>query len=273
MSLSQRARPVGDPPAGAIPPLPAPKTRKSLLVPADVSRSTSLSNLPSKMRTPSSPRPSLSRSPLSNSASNLGSPRSISGGRTPSSPEKSLRRTVSIAAFPQPPKGGSRPSTSSSASGTQNVHSSGSIKAKRDSRVSVRTTSSHRSSKTPSLLNGAGEGKSILNSEVRDQEGSPSQSRNSSAQGSYSTSATTFDDVEDATGHSKSSPKTKEAKGNVIVSVRVRPEPGGAETPRANGEWMVDGRRGLISGGGKEGGDYTYGKDPSKAFLGLSVYD
>ncbi|PLB36708.1 putative kinesin family protein (KipA) [Aspergillus candidus] len=273
MSLSQHARPVGDPPAAVIPQLPAPKTRKSLLVPADISRSTSPSNLPSKMRTPSSPRPSLSKSPLSNSASNLGSPRSISGGRTPSSPEKSLRRTVSIAAFPQPPKGGSRPSTSSSVSGIQNGHSTGSVKAKRDSRVSVRTTSSHRSSKTPSLLNGAGEGKSILSSEAREQEGSPSQSRNSSAQGSYSTSATTFDDVDDATGHSKSGSKSKEAKGNVIVSVRVRPEPGGAETPRANGDWMVDGRRGLISGGGKEGGDYTYDNVFSTQEHNAKVYD
>ncbi|PKY01323.1 kinesin family protein [Aspergillus campestris IBT 28561] len=108
---------------------------------------------------------------------------------------------------------------------------------------------------------------------ARDQEGSPSQSRNSSAQGSYSTSATTFDDVDDATGHSKPGSKSKEAKGNVIVSVRVRPEPGGAETPKANGDWMVDGRRGLISGGGKEGGDYTYDNVFSTQEHNAKVYD
>lgn len=53
--------------------------------------------------------------------------------------------------------------------------------------------------------------------------------------------------------------KQKEAKGNVLVSVRVRPELSGGETPRNHGEWAVDGRQSLISYRGKEGGDYFYG--------------
>lgn len=52
----------------------------------------------------------------------------------------------------------------------------------------------------------------------------------------------------------------KEAKGNVIVSVRVRPEAGGTDVSRVAGEWMVDGRRSLISYKGGEGGEYRYGE-------------
>lgn len=47
-------------------------------------------------------------------------------------------------------------------------------------------------------------------------------------------------------------------KGNVIVSVRVRPDPSGQDKSPSDGEWMVDGRRGLIAYRGKEGGDYHY---------------
>lgn len=173
----------------------------------------------------------------------------------PWSPDKPLRRAISVAAFPQPPRSGSRPSTAVSVSGPQGIKSSGSVKVKRGSRLSAGTTSSYRSSKSSSILNGNIDGKSILSA---DPEGSPSQSRSSSAQGSYSTSATTFEDTEDATIVSKTGLKRKEAKGNVIVSVRVRPDAG--EAPRPGGEYMVDGRRALISYGGKEGGDYYYGK-------------
>ncbi|EAW11785.1 putative kinesin family protein (KipA) [Aspergillus clavatus NRRL 1] len=60
-------------------------------------------------------------------------------------------------------------------------------------------------------------------------------------------------------GASKSNSKHKQARGNVIVSVRVRPDVHGADGPAPNGEWMVDGRRGLVSYRGKEGGgDYLY---------------
>lgn len=141
--------------------------------------------------------------------------------------------------------------------------SSGSIKARKGSRLSTGTTSSYRSSKTPSLLNGNGDGKSIPTG--ADPDASPSQSRSSSAQDSYSTSATTYEDAEDATT-TTSSTKTagaksssKEAKGNVIVSVRVRPDANTTEAARSVGEWGLDGRRGLISYKGKEGGDYHYG--------------
>lgn len=99
---------------------------------------------------------------------------------------------------------------------------------------------------------------------------SPPGSRSSSAQDSCSTSATTFEDVEDARrsrmGTESASVKAtnskmaKEGKGNVIVSVRVRPDAGGGGDKRSEGEWMVDGRRSLVAYRGREGGDYYYGE-------------
>ncbi|KAE8348418.1 kinesin-domain-containing protein [Aspergillus coremiiformis] len=272
-TLPQISRPAANPSAGSLPPLTAPNSRKSLPISSDHVRSPSPSYMSSKMRAPPSPRPSLSKTALSNSASSMNPSRSISTGRTPSSPDKSLRRTISIAAFPQPPKTGSRPSTASSISGIQSLHSSGSVKVKRSSRLSVGTSSSYRSSQTPSLLNGAGESKSIAGTEARDQEASPSQSRSSSAQGSYSTSATTFEDADDIVGTSKPHSKPKEAKGNVIVSVRVRPDVHGTETSKTNGEWTVDTRRSLITFDGKEGGDYYYDNVFSPHEHNAKVYD
>ena len=57
----------------------------------------------------------------------------------------------------------------------------------------------------------------------------------------------------------KRASKSHEGKGNVIVSVRVRPDTG-ASGNKSDGEWMVDGRRSLVSFRGREGGDYYYGK-------------
>jgi centromeric protein E len=133
--------------------------------------------------------------------------------------------------------------------------------------------SDFRSSQTPSLLNGGGAGKSIPLLEghrISDGSGaSQPQSRSSSANGSYSTSATTFEDGDDeARGRARDDEVTptndrkdskgKESKGNVIVSVRVRPDGPGQDSTRAEGEWMVDGRRSLVAYRGKEGGDYHY---------------
>lgn len=48
--------------------------------------------------------------------------------------------------------------------------------------------------------------------------------------------------------------KEKEAKGNITVSVRVRPDTASDSQP--DGEWLVDGRRSLIT---YEGGEHRYG--------------
>lgn len=90
------------------------------------------------------------------------------------------------------------------------------------------------------------------------------QSRSSSAQDSYSTSATTYDDVAEGSTHRSSTDisskrqSKSDSKGNVLVSVRVRPDAGSQEH-RTDGEWTVDGRKSLITYNGKEGGDYIYG--------------
>lgn len=274
-SSPQPSRPITSPPTAALPPLPAQQPRRSLPIPSDISRAPSPSP---KLPVPSTPRPSLIKSQLVRSASKTATLRSTSSGQAPNSPDKTLRRTISISAFPQPPKAGSRPSPSSSISGipstrraspdpAKSVGLSSSSRLKRNSRRSAGTNNSYRSSKTPSFLNGSGDGKSISCIAARDSEGqfsipSPPQSRSSSAQGSYSTSATTFEDADDTTAVAKTGSKPKEAKGNVIVSVRVRPDFNGAETSRTDGDWTVEGRRGLISFRGKEGaGDYYYGKN------------
>ncbi|KAJ5899824.1 hypothetical protein N7495_004568 [Penicillium taxi] len=266
-------RPATNPPTGSLPPLPIPKSRKSVAGP-DGPRAASPFRA-SKLRTPSSPRPASTRSSLANTnpTSNLTSVRSVSSGLTPSSPDKNLRRRISIASFPQPPKASKRSSTPSSVSG-MSVSNPTSVKPRRGSRLSTGTTSSYRSSKTPSLLNGSGDGKSILPEDVRDPEGSPSHSRSSSAQGSScSTSATTFEEGEDATGTGKSSGKPKEAKGNVIVSVRVRPDMNPSDSPRNHGEWAVDGRQSLIAHRGKDGGDYYYDNVFTAHENNAKVYD
>jgi centromeric protein E len=51
----------------------------------------------------------------------------------------------------------------------------------------------------------------------------------------------------------------KDGKGNVLVSVRVRPDCAGNDANKSELEWMVDGRRSLISYRGREGGEYVYG--------------
>lgn len=128
---------------------------------------------------------------------------------------------------------------------------------------------------TPSLLNGSGNDKSITSagaSSSHDLPGqdSPTHSRSSSAQDSYSTSATTFEDSEEKRGRDQgdiyidgskrreSGRKEKEGKGNVLVSVRVRPDAGGDKS--SGKDWLVDGRQSLIGYRGREGGDYYYGE-------------
>ncbi|KAK7907879.1 centromeric protein E [Apiospora marii] len=247
-TIPRPSRPSAGPPTSALPALPVPKTRKST------------GNLHAASRSPSTPRSGL-RAP---SAANLPPPAPAptsalptpKGAATPNG--KTIRKTVSINSFPQPPKGDSRisslpPSPLSGATG-----------ASRKSRPSTAPKVNHG---VPSLLTGGGDSKSILSSNnVRNSDGlisiaSPPQSRSSSAQDSYSTSATTYDDPTDLSStptNDKRSSKGIDGKGNVVVSVRVRPDAGASEQGRVEGEWMVDGRKSLVSYRGKEGGDYHY---------------
>lgn len=130
---------------------------------------------------------------------------------------------------------------------------------------------------TPTLLNGSGDGKAVSStSETRVSNDlanlrSPPHSRSSSAQGSYSTSATTFEESDDKRAREESHVNRKDGskrrdsgrtehdgKGNVIVSVRVRPDAGAEKS--SGKDWMVDSRQSLVAYRGREGGDYYYGK-------------
>lgn len=104
---------------------------------------------------------------------------------------------------------------------------------------------------------------------------SPPQSRDSSVDESYNTDDTIFEDLEVETGvrgrkksmdskRSSAGTAKDNGKGNVIVSVRVRPDTGGGDSQPEDGEWMVDSRRSLISYRGKEGGDHIYGMSEAK---------
>ncbi|KAK4070405.1 kinesin-like protein [Trichoderma camerunense] len=232
-----RPRPSMGPSDTSLPTLSVPKSRKSI------------ASIPSP-KTPNAPRSGL-RAP--SSASTV----SANGAVPPMPKAGQLRKAVSINSFPKPPKGdnrfGSMPS--SPLAGGDKARSTRKPKSARDS-----VASSNTPTPTPSLLNGSAEGKFI--SSVRMSDGvisvsSPPHSRSSSAQGSYSTSATTYEDSADASGSaSEKRASTGEIKGNVIVSVRVRPD--ATNDNHADGEWMVDGRRSLIGYKGKEGGDYYY---------------
>ncbi|KAI0848879.1 kinesin-domain-containing protein [Daldinia vernicosa] len=231
--------------SSTLPVLPVAKTRKST----------------GGLATPASPRSGL-RAPSANAYSGpppspapttaLPVPRSSHGVN---SAGKTIRKTVSINSFPQPP---SRTATYPSSP------LSGSITPARKARTPQPTS---KLASAPSLLNGGSDGKSLLGgASARHSDGfisvsSPPQSRSSSAQDSYSTSATTYDDPADGAGTSvgdKHTSKGMEGKGNVLVSVRVRPDAGGNGNNKPEGEWMVDGRRSLIAYRGREGGDYFY---------------
>lgn len=178
---------------------------------------------------------------------------------------RTLRKTVSISSFPHPPRGDSRSSSlPPSPLASEKPRSRKSKTPKELSHLAY-------SPSTPSLLNGSGEGKSISNARMSDgliSVSSPPHSRSSSAQDSYSTSATTYDEPGEGSasksdGGALGSASDKRAsksdgKGNVLVSVRVRPDNNAGQS-NPEGEWMVDGRKSLIAYKGKEGGDYIYG--------------
>ena len=116
----------------------------------------------------------------------------------------------------------------------------------------------------PSFLNGSGESVSVVNTSLLNLP-SPPNSRNSSAQGSYATSATTFEDIGDdevrGRGESSSADRSsihKDGKGNVLVSVRIRPD-AGTKDAKQDLEWNINGKRSMIAYKGKEGGEYIYG--------------
>ncbi|EFZ00277.1 Kinesin, motor domain protein [Metarhizium robertsii ARSEF 23] len=266
-ALPRPSRSSNGPPNMALPALPVHKTRKSTEnipshAPVKSAPSTPRSGLraPSSILTPPTPVPTTIL-PLSKSLASVNAVGAVNAAG------KTLRKTVSISSFPHPPRGESRSSSlPPSPLASEKTRSRRSKTPKELSHLTY-------SPSTPSLLNGSGEGKSISNARMSDgliSISSPPQSRSSSAQDSYSTSATTYDEPGEGSAvkvdagapvvgsaSDKRSSKS-DGKGNVVVSVRVRPDNAlGQSNPE--GEWMVDGRKSLIAYKGKEGGDYIYG--------------
>ncbi|EKG14951.1 hypothetical protein MPH_07851 [Macrophomina phaseolina MS6] len=106
---------------------------------------------------------------------------------------------------------------------------------------------------------------------------SPTPSRSSSANGSYSTGIEEMggeDDKGRELGKTTSSDKDsgKDVKGNVIVSVRVRPNASNTENSGLQ-DWELDSRRGVISYRGKEGGDFQSDNVFSTQDNNARVYD
>ncbi|CAK7274500.1 Kinesin-like protein kip2 [Sporothrix epigloea] len=195
---------------------------------------------------------------------------------------KTLRKSVSINSFPQPPRSEGRISLPPSplSNGAPSIR-----------KLKTPITPNYTfGSPLPGQANGSSDGKSAARAGQRSSDGlvsvaSPAQSRSSSAQDSYSTSATQYDDIGDLAskpgpGVSSDSSASKrlsksdknDGKGNVIVSVRVRPDANGQDH-KADSEWMVDSRKSLVAYRGKEGGDYFYDNVFSTNDNNSKVYD
>ncbi|EMD91157.1 hypothetical protein COCC4DRAFT_136316 [Bipolaris maydis ATCC 48331] len=266
-SLPRPSRPSIAPPTGPLPSLPVAKSRNSNVGPT-TARSSLLPGATNNRTVSSSalPHRSLSSSKLQ-AANGL---THDEGGAAASLPAgKSLRKTVSIGSFPQPPRhsGRSNPSSPLSTSSTpggdvgvgpKTVSKSSlppresSLKKPRASNIGGRGLLP-KSPLSPSLLNGSADSVAVETGHLSLP--SPPHSRNSSPQGSYATSATTAEDGED--GANKDGKPSKDGKGNVIVSVRVRPDIG-AKDGKHDMDWEVNNKRALIAYRGKEGGDYYY---------------
>ncbi|KKA27324.1 hypothetical protein TD95_005267, partial [Thielaviopsis punctulata] len=265
MALPRPTRPNLGPPASPLPAIPGPKMRKSTLGLSSVAAASANAGS-------TTPRSGL-RTPTG--ANSLQSP---TRAGSVASASKTLRKTVSINSFPQPPRGDNR-----SNSLPPSPLSGGSDLRKRNSTRKSKTSMGSPFGSSPSLLNGASEGRSTTTgSGIRTSDGfisvsSPPHSRTSSAQDSYSTSATTYDDPADGVQKSHDSmasaspSKKSDGKGNVIVSVRVRPT--GNSSDKNDGDWHVDGRTSTISYTGKDAGDYTYDNVFSTQDNNSRVYD
>jgi hypothetical protein len=279
-ALPRPARSSIAPPTGPLPSLPVSKQRPSNIgSPSLRAPSASLANPTTRaVSSPYRPGPKYAVS------STPSSPPTEHPPPTPLSAGKSLRKAVSIGAFPQPPRHATRNpssplSTSSSAlddSVDQRLSSSSITSAKSTKSAPLARNSSLQKPRAsnvggargllpksplspPSFLNGSAESSTVDTSHLSLP--SPPQSRNSSPQGSYTTSATTCEDGEDETrGRSEDrNSVAKDGKGNVIVSVRVRPDVGAKDSTQEM-DWEVNNKRALISYRGREGGEYIYGK-------------
>ncbi|OBT62898.1 hypothetical protein VE03_07869 [Pseudogymnoascus sp. 23342-1-I1] len=278
-SIPRPSRPSYGPPTSALPAIPTTKTRKSTgAIPTFTDSNDLTIPLPKTgLRSPSGGPPE----------TGLALPKTLPKLRTlpagTNSQGKTIRKTISINSFPQPPRGARTsslpPSPLSAGAGAASNRDSGEssspltplgakpLRRKPKTSLGPGTQLAYAGSSTPSLLNGSGTTKSISSGPgARGSDGllslpSPPHSRSSSAQDTESAESNYEDGLDAGRGRQTSvdlangDSKSTEGKGNVIVSVRVRPDAGG-DAPGASktdGEWMVDGRRSLVSYKGPAG--------------------
>ncbi|GAM83362.1 hypothetical protein ANO11243_013490 [Dothideomycetidae sp. 11243] len=218
---------------------------------------------------------------------------------------RSARRTVSIGSFPQPPRGVfSLPSSAESTPTLlstinspaqspllQQTHASGVSPSIRNSGFGDDREKATHAGLARTSSDGNKVRASMIPATTAAHPSAPDR-RPSSAHGSTATDRTQFEDIDPAPhsgltlkSHSKmppvdtsstrslrstkSSSNMKDNKGNVVVSVRVRPN-GGINTSE---DWTVDSRGSSISYKGGEGGDLKYDNVFSPSDDNERVYD
>lgn len=241
---------MNPPPSAPLPTIPIPKIRSGAnYSPGTSSPATPSSGLPT--RTPSSS--SILSTPSSAPNTPLPNQNLVTG---PSQPlpalpsGKGLKKTASYNVFPRPATGGAPQSAQ------QNAH----------------TTTTPQTSKRSSSLYSPPISRSMS---TRSSLGQPLMSAsslpatpivpNNFPEGS------SYVDRDEPRGRPASTAGAKD-KGNVVISVRVRPEvnqndDSTAAAAATAGEWMVDGRQSLVSYKGREGGEYIYGTVTSEAHV------
>lgn len=255
------------PPTGALPALPGSLTPRP-----------SLSNLRKPNQFASGPITPARALPRPTSSIRTGT----STLTTPLSPPGT--RSVSIAAFPQPPRGGAGiriasmpPSPLVTAEGIPNTPAPASPGKK-----SIRRVSQMAPPKSPSggSLNarfsrdsggggGGGEGGFLSSGTLAAPTDGLSPTLSSRSGTPPSTLQVT--PIDTSVGNRSTAAEDKEGKGNIIVSVRVRPD--GVDDQSNSSDWHVDGKHSTVGYRGRDGGTYEFDNVFTQVDDNSRVYD
>lgn len=219
--------PASPQPSGPLPSIPLPKTRQSSVPSSGASAAGSSLPQPQSARTASSPN--ISSIPTTSSPS---IPNPAVTSIAFQTPAKSLRKTISYNSFPRPPQGSRTPTTVSPPSSESTTP-----RASRQGLGIGLPNGANRSVSVNAATSKFGTAPSVVPESIPDDGQSSITSR----------------------GRQRPSSSHKD-RDKVVISVRVRPEKEASDGSISGGEWMVDGRKNLISYKGKEGGEYVMGK-------------
>lgn len=229
---SRPSLPMTPQPTGPLPSIPLPKSRQSSIPTSGSSTPVSALPQPASARTAST-------SSIPNSASTHTSVTSITsaGSQIPSDGKRPLRKTISYNSFPQPPKGSGTPNGTSPSSST--------------------STTPRSSRQGPGVPNGVGRSVSVHSAGTR------ASNASALANDLQTTPSEQTKTDEGSRGRHRPSSSHGKDKGNVVISVRVRPEKDANDDTAGAGEWLVEGKKASVSYRGREGGEYIYGSHQS----------